>query len=86
MMEQHGAEALNSIGKSLMHAIRTKHRESQQDVAHRVIQIAKPWMIRRWSESKLANGKPLVWIPTEDAHLIDLEWTQEEQAHLKTLV
>ena len=33
----------------------------------------KPWMIRWWSQSTLANGKPLVWIPKENAHLIDLE-------------
>jgi len=51
-----------------------------------MIQIAKPWTIRRWSESKITNGKPLVRIPKEKAHLIDLEWTEEEQAHLKTLV
>jgi len=43
-------------------------------------------MIRRWSESKLANGKPLVRIPKEIAHLVDLQWTEDEQAKLKTLV
>jgi hypothetical protein len=51
-----------------------------------MIQIAKPWTIRGCSESKLANGKPLMQIPKENAHHTDLEWTQEEQAHLKTLV
>jgi hypothetical protein len=86
VMEKHGAETLYSAVKSLMHAIRTKDEEAQQDAAHRMIQIAKPWTIRRWSESKLANGKPLVRIPKENAHLVDLEWTEEEQAHLKTLV
>ena len=85
-MEKHGAEALYSAVKSLMHAIRTKDEEAQQDAAHRMIQIAKPWTIRQWSESKLANGKPLVRIPKGNAHLVDLEWTEEEQAHLKTLV
>ena len=85
-MEKHGAEALYSTVKSLMHAIRTKDEEAQQDAAHWMIQIAKPWTIRRWSESKLANGKPLLRIPKEKAHLIDLEWTEEEQAHLMTLV
>jgi len=39
-----------------------------------------------WSEPKLANGKPLIRIPMENAHLIDLEWTEEEQAKLKALV
>jgi len=86
VMEKHGAEALYSTVKSLMHAIRTKDEEAQQDAAHWMIQIAKPWTIRRWSESKLANGKPLLRIPKEKAHLIDLEWTEEEQAHLMTLV
>jgi len=52
----------------------------------RMIQIAKPWTISRWSESKLANGKPRVQIPKENAHLVDLEWTEEEHAKLKTVV
>jgi len=86
LMEKHGTEALYSAVKSLMHAIRTEDQEAQQDGAHRMIQITKPWTIRRWSESKLTNGKPLVWIPKEKAHLVDLEWTEEEQAKLKTLV
>ena len=86
VMGKHGAKALNSAVKSLMHAIRTKDEEAQQDAVHRVIQIAKPWMIRQWSQSKLANGKPLFCIPTENTHLIDLEWTEEVQVHLKTLV
>ena len=85
-MEKHGAEALYSAVKSLMHAIRTKDEDVPQDVAHRMIQIAKPWIVRWWSELKLANGKPLVRIPKENAHLIDLKWTEEEQVHLKTLV
>jgi len=73
VMEKHGAEALCSAAKSLMHAIQTKDEEAQQDAAHRMCQIAKPWTVRQWSESKLANGKPLVQIPQEKAHLIDLE-------------
>ena len=75
VMEQHGADALYSAVKSVMHAIRTEDEEAQQDVAHRMIQITKRWTIRRWSELKLANGKPLVRIPKENAHLVDLEWT-----------
>jgi len=72
-MEKHGAGRLYSAVKGLMHVIRTRDEEAQQDVAHRMIQIANPWTIRRWSESKLANGKPLDRIPMENAHLIDLE-------------
>ena len=86
VMEKHGAEALYSTVKSLMHTIRTKDKDAQRDAAHQMIQIANPWKIRRWSESKLTNGKPLVRTPEEKAHLIDLEWTEEEQAHLKTLL
>jgi len=63
-----------------------KKKDAQQDAAHWMIQIAKPWTIRRWSESKLANGKPLVRIPKENAHPVHLEWTEGEQAKLKTLV
>ena len=58
--EKHDADALNSAVHSLMHAIRTEDKEAQQDVVRRMIQIAKPWTIARWSESKLANGKLLV--------------------------
>jgi len=86
VMEKHGGGALYSAVKRLMHDIRTKHEDAQQDAAHRLIVIAKPSTNRRWSESKLANGKPLVQIPKENAHLIDPEWTEEEQACLKTLV
>jgi len=49
-------------------------------------QIAKPRTIWWWSESKFADGNPLVRIPKEKAHLIDPEWTEQEQAHLKPLV
>jgi hypothetical protein len=85
-MDQYGADALYSAVKSLMHAIWTEDEEAQHDAAHRMIQIAKPWTIRRWSESKLATGKPLVRIPKENAPLVDLEWTEDEQAKLKALV
>jgi hypothetical protein len=86
VMEMHGADALYSAVKSLMHAIQTEDDEAQQDAAHRMIQIAKPGTIWRWSEWKLLNGKPLVRILKENAHLVDLEWTEVEQAKLKTLV
>jgi len=86
VMEMHAADALYSAVKSLMHAIWTEDQDAQQDAAHRMFQIAKPWTIRRWSESKLVNGKPLVRILKENAHLVDLEWNEDEQAKLKTLV
>ena len=40
VMEMHGAEALYSAVKSLMHAIQTNDKQAQQDAAHRTIQIA----------------------------------------------
>jgi len=86
LMEMLCAEVLYSAVKSLMHAIRTEDKHAQHYTAHRMIQIAKPWMIRMWSESKLANGKPLLQIPKENAHLVDFKWTEQEQAKLKTLV
>jgi hypothetical protein len=39
----------------------------------------------RWSESKIANGKPQVQMPKENAHLVHLEWTENEQAKLKAM-
>ena len=80
VMEMHGADALYSAVKSLMHAIQTENQDAQRDAAQQMIQIAKPWIIRRWSESKLGNGKPLVRISKENAHLVDLEWNDDEQA------
>jgi len=86
VMETHGTQALHSTVNSVIHAIRTEDTDAQQDAAHRMIHIAQPWMITRRSESKLANVKPLVWIPKENAHLVDLEWPEDEDAKLKTLV
>ena len=73
MKEKHGADGLYSAVQCMMYAIWTKDKDAQQDVAHQMIQIAKPWTIRRWSEFKLANGKPLVQILKVNAHLIGLE-------------
>jgi len=86
VMEKHGAEALYSAVKSLMHANWTKNEEAEQDVAHRMIQIANLWTIRWWSKLTLTNSNTLVLIEKENSHHIDLRWTEEEQAHLKTLV
>jgi hypothetical protein len=45
--EKHGANALYSPVKGLMHAIRTEDEDAQHDAAHWMVQIAKPWMINR---------------------------------------
>jgi hypothetical protein len=60
MMDKHGADGLYSAVKSLMHTIRTKDEEPQQDVAHLMIHIIKPWTIWWWLTSKLAHRKPLM--------------------------
>jgi len=86
VMEMHRANAMYSAVKSMIHAIRTEDQDAQQDAAHRMIQIAKPCMIRRWSESQLPNWKPLLRMPKENAHLVDLEWNEDDQARVKTLV
>jgi len=85
VMDKRGAEALYTAVIGLMHGIWTEDQDPQLDAAHRMVQIAKPWMIRRWSESELAHGKPLVRIPMQNAHLVDFESTEVEQAKLKTL-
>jgi len=86
LMKKNRTNVLYSALKCLMHAIRTEDEDAQQDVAHRMIQIATPWMIGRWPECKLANGKPLVRIPKENAHLVDPDWPEDMQAKLKTLL
>jgi hypothetical protein len=42
VMEMHGADALYSVVKSLMHAIRTEDEHTQQYAAHRTIIIPSP--------------------------------------------
>jgi hypothetical protein len=86
VMEVHSPDALYSAVKGLMHAIQAEDQDAQQDAAHQMIQIVKTCMIRRWSESKLGNGKTLVQIPKKNTHLVDLKWTEAKSVRLKTLV
>ena len=86
VMEKHGTEALYCALESVMHAIGTEDEHAQHDVAHRIIPIATPWTIWRWSVLNGAKGKPLVPIPKVNAHLDDLKWTDEGQVKLKALV
>jgi len=78
VMEQYSTEELYFAAKTLMHAIWTEDKDSQQETAYRIIVIAKPWTISRWSESKLANGEQLVQLPMENALLVGLKLTEEE--------
>jgi hypothetical protein len=69
-----------------MHAIWTEGHDTSQDMAHRMIQSVQPVMIRRWSESTLANWKQLVLIPNKNEKSVNLQWTKDEQAKLQTVV
>jgi len=69
-----------------MHAIRTKDEEAQQHAVHWMNHSSTVCTIKRGSELQLTDGTPLVWKPKKNSLLIDLEWTEEEQAHLKTRV
>jgi len=82
VMEMHGTNGVYSAVKSVMHVIRTEDEEARPDMAHRMIQIAMPWKISSWSQLKLANGKALVRILKHNVHLVDAEWTEEEQGKL----
>jgi len=84
--EKHVAETLYSAVKGLVHAIPTKNVEAQQDAAYQMIPIAQLGMIRWWSESELPNGNPPIRIPNDNIPLIDLEWIEEDQDHLMTMV
>ena len=86
VMENHGAEAQYSVVRSLVYAILMENNEGQNNVVHQMIQIGKPSTIRRSLDSKNANGKPLLQILKHTARLANLEWTEEEQAKLQTLV
>lgn len=86
VMEMQCTEALYSTGRSLIYAIRTGDEVAEQDVVRRMIQIAMPWTIKRWVESKLVNGKPLVQILNDNAPIIVPQSTDVEEAKLKTLV
>jgi len=69
-----------------MHVIPTEAEDTQQDVVPRVIQIATPWTISGWLESKLANGKPFVAKAEMNAHFIDLKFIENEREQLTALV
>jgi len=60
VIKKHSAEAVYCALKILWHATCTEAEEAQQDEAHQLILIAKPWIIWRCSELKLANAEPHV--------------------------
>jgi hypothetical protein len=76
-METHDTELVHSAMKCPVQSVRTDNQDAQQDAAHRMIPIAKPWLIRRRSELKPGHGITPVWIAKMNAHLDDLKWTKE---------
>jgi len=85
--EKHGTEAFDSTVNCSMHAMCNKDNGVEQEAAQWIIQLAKLWRITsRWSESELVDRRTLVPIQMENAHHVDFEWTEEEQAELQILV
>jgi hypothetical protein len=56
--------------------------EAYQDMKHCVF----PWTIRRWGETRLANGQPLLKIPELLMRNINLEYTSAEAELLRAWV
>jgi hypothetical protein len=83
-MENHGADALYSAVKSVMSATRSEYENTQQDSAHRTMEIANSWRVRRLSQLKQANRSPLVWIQKYKTHPDDPWWIGDAQATQKT--
>jgi len=83
LMEKHVTHPLYPAVQSSMHARWSANQDAHLDAGYRVIQIVKPLTMRRWSEWKLANEKPLVQITNKNGQLVDLEWTEKQQAMLK---
>ena len=83
----HGPIALAKAVANVQRAVsKALPSDEQQAAAQAMIEVIRPWTIRRWTESKLASGAPLVAIPTEIVHQVTLEWTPEEQEHLAAVV
>ena len=85
-MELHLLEALHVAIRSLTQGIRSDDDKAPKAASEQIIRIAKPWTIRRWSESKLADGEPLVEMPKVNKHIVNLTWTMAEQQTLQQLV
>jgi hypothetical protein len=86
-VENHGPLATSTACNRLQVSISSgKSREEQQEAAQAVIDAIHPWMIRRWSESRMASGAPLVPIPHATHHAVSLEWTIQEQREMGEVV
>jgi hypothetical protein len=82
VMEKYNAKALYSVGKRCMYVIGAEDNEAPQYRTSHLIQIAKHWTNRWWSESTLQIAKLVFWIPKINAHGADHKWTEPEEANL----
>jgi len=72
-LDNHGPRQLDSV------IARAKRGHITLEEAYAQIRdIAWPWTIRRWGESKDANGQPLVGIPELVQHDVRLQYTNAE--------
>ena len=86
-VSRHGPVALGKAVANVQRAVsKALPPDEQQAAAAEMIEVARPWTIRRWTESKLESGAPLVPIPAEIVHQVPLEWTPEEQERLAGVV
>lgn len=78
---QEGPARLRQVLASL------KTGDTEMDEAYFSLKtIAHPWMIRRWAESKGANGEPLVALVPSVIHDVRLEYTELEANRLQAFV
>ena len=72
-LDSHGPHPLDS-------AIAEAKRENLtlEEAYDQIKDIAWPWTIRRWGETKDANGEPLVRIPELVQHDVRLQYTNDE--------
>ena len=77
------AKAVANVQRGVSKALQS---DEQQAAAQMMSEVIRPWTIRRWTESKLVSGTPLMAIPTEIVHQVTLKWTSEEDEHLAAVV
>lgn len=86
MIDKHCADELYSTVNILMNAIQTEDEVAHQDAVHQMLQIAKSWKVRRWSELNLVTGKPPVQISMQSVLFIGFDWTKAMDGKLMALV
>jgi hypothetical protein len=62
----------------LKRAISTDPTNSCNKIWNDIQEYVSPWFIRRWAESRFANGDPIVNIPEAKIHHIVVKTTENE--------